>query len=126
MRLEYAIPYLDRQSFSATSSTFVTPIRSMSESSHSISFVYYSYGKNFNYESDDILIGQMKFFMDNGHWKDTIIIAMADHGTRHGDLRATVQGKFEESLPFFAFIFPPWFKKKYPETVRVFKENARR
>lgn len=30
-------------------------------------------------------------------------------------IRNTQQGKQEERLPNFLFVFPPWFKKTYPE-----------
>lgn len=88
---------------------------------------YYSHG-NLNQiaVADEGMVQHMKFFVDNGHMNNTIIIFMADHGPRFEAIRETQQGKFEERLPFFSFAFPPWFKEKYPDAMRVFRQNAHR
>ena len=39
-------------------------------------------------------------------------------------MRNTQQGKQEERLPGFIFVFPPWFEKKYPEGYANFLNNA--
>lgn len=75
---------------------------------------------------DDFMVDHLKFFVDNGHFSDTLIILMTDHGRRSDDIRATQQDQLEKRLPFVSFAFPPWFKKKYPKSINVFKENARR
>ena len=43
---------------------------------------------------------------------------------RFAKIRNTLQGKQEERLPFFSFIFPPWFKKVYPEAYANFLHNT--
>lgn len=42
------------------------------------------------------------------------------------DVRKTLQGKMEERLPFFSFIFPDEFKKRYATEYATFKENLHR
>lgn len=48
---------------------------------------------------------------------------MADHGHRFAEIRNTIQGKFEERLPFFSFTFPPTFKTRYPKAYKNFLSN---
>jgi len=54
---------------------------------------------------------------------DTILIMMADHGNRFAEVRATLQGKQEERLPFFSFTFPESFKKRFPQEYKNFLAN---
>ncbi|KAH8375052.1 hypothetical protein KR200_011679 [Drosophila serrata] len=54
---------------------------------------------------------------------DTILIMMADHGNRFAEVRATLQGKQEERLPFFSFAFPETFKKRFPQEYKNFLAN---
>lgn len=42
---------------------------------------------------------------------------------RFADIRNTIQGKLEERLPFFSFVFPAWFQDKYSNEYKNFKEN---
>jgi len=48
---------------------------------------------------------------------------MADHGNRFAEVRATLQGKQEERLPFFSFTFPESFKKRFPQEYKTFLAN---
>lgn len=43
---------------------------------------------------------------------------------RFADIRNTLQGKQEERLPFFSFIFPPWFKQIHPQAYANFVYNT--
>lgn len=45
---------------------------------------------------------------------------------RFAEVRNTLQGKLEERLPFFSFIFPDAFKKRYPKEYAQFKDNLQR
>ena len=40
--------------------------------------------------------------------------------------RHTPTGEVETNTPVLFFVFPPWFEKKYPEVMRVFKTNQNR
>lgn len=44
---------------------------------------------------------------------------------RFAEIRNTLQGKQEERLPYFSFVFPLWFKKVYPEAYANFLHNTR-
>ncbi|GAB1603566.1 uncharacterized protein LOC115216652 [Argonauta hians] len=57
---------------------------------------------------------------------NTILILMADHGARFSRVRQSVQGKLEERMPYFSFLFPKWFSKKYPDAYNNFKINTKR
>lgn len=54
---------------------------------------------------------------------NTLLIIMSDHGARYSNVRNTVQGKLEERLPFMSFVFPAWFKNKYPYFTNNLKGN---
>lgn len=43
---------------------------------------------------------------------------------RFADIRNTLQGKQEERLPFFSFIFPSWFKQVHPQAYANFVYNT--
>ena len=68
----------------------------------------------------------LEFLENNGYLNRTILILMSDHGARFSDVRATVQGKVEERMPYFAFRFPPWLERQHPEIVRNVRTNANR
>ncbi|XP_057331266.1 uncharacterized protein LOC130671406 isoform X2 [Microplitis mediator] len=76
--------------------------------------------------ADNDLLKWIKIMQDQGHLNNTIMILMSDHGHRFAKIRNTVAGKQEERLPFFAFIFPPWFKQVHPRAYANFVYNTRR
>lgn len=45
---------------------------------------------------------------------------------RFAEVRSTLQGKQEERLPFFSFIFPEAFKQRYTAEYANFKKNLHR
>lgn len=75
---------------------------------------------------DDDLVRLLKDLEDGGHLNSTLLILMADHGARYSYIRATTQGKLEERMPYFAFRFPPWFRKQYPQVVKNLEINSQR
>ena len=50
---------------------------------------------------DEELRDYLKKLVDDGLMDNTLLIVMADHGSRSGKARASDQGKLEERLPFF-------------------------
>ena len=50
---------------------------------------------------DEELRDYLKKLVDDGLLDNTLLIVMADHGSRAGKVRASDQGKLEERLPFF-------------------------
>ncbi|XP_043284844.1 uncharacterized protein [Venturia canescens] len=74
---------------------------------------------------DDDLHKWVKDLQTLGHLNNTVLILMSDHGHRFAEVRNTLQGKQEERLPFFAFIFPPWFKQVHPTAYANFVYNTR-
>ncbi|XP_034937325.1 uncharacterized protein [Chelonus insularis] len=75
--------------------------------------------------ADDDLYQWVKDLQNSGHLNNTILILMSDHGHRFAEIRNTLAGKQEERLPFFSFIFPPWFKQIYPRAYANFVYNTK-
>ncbi|CAK9833930.1 hypothetical protein ANTRET_LOCUS10540 [Anthophora retusa] len=73
---------------------------------------------------DNDLHNWIKDLDEFGHLNNTVLIMMSDHGHRFAEIRNTLQGKQEERLPFFSFVFPPWFKKVHPEAYANFLHNT--
>jgi hypothetical protein len=68
----------------------------------------------------------LKYMLDNGHLNSTVLVLMSDHGARFHSIRQTLQGKYEERMPFFAFRFPEWFSKMYPNEFKNLQLNSKR
>ena len=75
---------------------------------------------------DTDFVNLIKYLQTVGHLKNTLLIVFADHGARYSTVRKTVQGKLEERLPMMSFIFPDWFKEKYPHLHKNLRENSDR
>lgn len=56
----------------------------------------------------------------------TFFIQFFCPNVRFAEVRNTLQGKLEERLPFFSFIFPEAFKKRYSKEYSQFKNNLHR
>ena len=76
--------------------------------------------------ADDDLLAFLKHMKDSGHLDNTLLILMADHGARFQAVRRTVQGKYEERMPYFGLRLPDWFSKKYPDAMRNLRTNGER
>lgn len=76
--------------------------------------------------ADDDLLGMLKYLEENNYLNNTMLILMSDHGARFHAVRESIQGKYEERMPYFSFRFPTWFQKKYPSEFKAFKNNANR
>ncbi|XP_069698069.1 uncharacterized protein [Periplaneta americana] len=64
--------------------------------------------------------------IETGSLNRTVLIFMSDHGIRWGSIRETYQGRLEERLPFVFFIFPEWFRNKYPTATANLRRNTQR
>ncbi|KAG8232427.1 hypothetical protein J437_LFUL012858 [Ladona fulva] len=76
--------------------------------------------------ADKDLKAFLEGLQSSGHLNNTLLIMMSDHGHRFTEIRDTQQGKQEERLPMFSFVFPPWFENKYPEAMANFRMNTHR
>lgn len=65
-------------------------------------------------------------FVKKGYNNNTVMLFISDHGMRFGGIRSTYLGALEERLPFVMMLFPPWFRKVYPDTWRNLQINRRR
>ncbi|EDO40187.1 predicted protein, partial [Nematostella vectensis] len=68
----------------------------------------------------------LKSLHSDGLLNNTLLIVMGDHGARFDSIRATLQGKQEERLPFLSMAFPDWFRVKYPKFSSNLAENTQR
>ena len=74
--------------------------------------------------ADDPVTEWIKGLKDSGKLNNTVLMIMSDHGHRFSFTRATLQGKYEERLPFFSIILPNWFKRQFPNSYRALQINA--
>ena len=68
----------------------------------------------------------VKFLHEGNYLNNTLLILMGDHGARYANFRSTYSGKMEERLPYFGFLFPPWFEEKYPQAIKNLRTNTQR
>ena len=76
--------------------------------------------------ADDDLRDFLQVMHARGHLDNTLLILMADHGARFHALRQTVQGKYEERMPYFSFRLPPKFQQKHPDIINNLRVNSQR
>lgn len=75
---------------------------------------------------DDRVEYYLKELENRGVLNTSAVIFFSDHGMRFGSFRKTVNGWFEERLPFMFIWLPEWFKDKHPEFVRSLRVNKNR
>ncbi|CAF1139429.1 unnamed protein product [Adineta steineri] len=75
---------------------------------------------------DNELLEFLKMMNKRGHFDNTILILMTDHGARFSTLRKTYQGKLEERLPFISIRMPTKFQDKYPHLMYNLRLNSHR
>ncbi|XP_064454708.1 uncharacterized protein LOC135365988 [Ornithodoros turicata] len=56
----------------------------------------------------------------------SVVLFMSDHGTRFGNIRLLLTGKYEDRLPFCFLMFPPAFHQKYRPVIANLRENQHR
>ncbi|GFO08679.1 hypothetical protein PoB_003518400 [Plakobranchus ocellatus] len=78
------------------------------------------------FAGDDLYLKFLKELKATSALNNTVLVWFSDHGERHGRLRHTLQGTIETNTPYLFFAFPPWFERKYPDVMRVFKTNQNR
>lgn len=74
--------------------------------------------------ADEPVTEWIKGLKESGKLSNTILMIMSDHGHRFSFTRSTLQGKYEERLPFFSIILPKWFKLRFPNSYRALQMNA--
>ncbi|GFR68549.1 hypothetical protein ElyMa_002023900 [Elysia marginata] len=77
-------------------------------------------------KGDDLYHQFLQDLVATGTINNTVIVWFSDHGQRFGRIRSTYQGRVETNTPYMFFILPPWFKKKYPDAMRVLNINQDR
>ncbi|XP_013390638.2 uncharacterized protein LOC106159022 [Lingula anatina] len=70
----------------------------------------------------DFLIDQKRI----GHFNNTIMLFMSDHGSRFGRIRSTPIGHLEARNPMLIMVLPPWLRKQYPHIAAAVNSNADR
>lgn len=74
--------------------------------------------------ADDEMVHLLKSFKASGILENTLLIIMADHGSRYERVRMTYQGKIEERLPFMAIVLPERLKRARPSADKSLRANA--
>ena len=76
--------------------------------------------------ADASYVSFLRRLHDAGSFNNSVLLFYSDHGIRFGPIRQTFVGKLEERLPFMYWVFPPWFRRRYPRMWRNLRTNARR
>ena len=71
---------------------------------------------------DNDLETLLKNFEREHYLDNTLMVVLSDHGARYDNLRATLQGKLEERLPFVGIFIPEQFRKNHAEATRILEE----
>lgn len=74
--------------------------------------------------ADEPVTEWIRHLNDTGVLDNTILMMMSDHGHRFSFTRSTLQGKYEERLPFFSIVLPKWFSKEFPLSYKSLQVNA--
>lgn len=74
--------------------------------------------------ADNGFVAFFESLRDDSLLNDTLFITMSDHGPTYKEIRHSPQGKLEHRLPFLSLIFPPWFKRYYPEHFAALGNNS--
>lgn len=73
--------------------------------------------------ADEDITYWLKKLLKSNLLTNTLLIIMSDHGNRFMETRNSLNGKMEERLPFFSFVFPEKFKRKFPDQYKNFQSN---
>ena len=98
--------------------------------------------------AENDLVEWLEWFEKSGYLNNTMLVFMSDHGQRYykkniyrilasfqrkllstyrfASVRDTQQGKLEERMPFFSFVLPKWFDRKYPTMASNLNNNTNR
>ncbi|XP_025413865.1 uncharacterized protein LOC112685993 isoform X2 [Sipha flava] len=76
--------------------------------------------------AENDLVEWLEWFQKSGYLNNTMLVLMSDHGQRFASVRDTQQGKLEERMPFFSFLLPKWFERKYPRMASNMRNNTKR
>lgn len=74
---------------------------------------------------DGYTVGVMERLDREGILNDSMVFFISDHGMRFGPIRETLQGWYEEKLPFGYVSLPEWFREKNPDYFEALKENGK-
>lgn len=74
---------------------------------------------------DDHILDLIKRLDKDGILNDTMVVFLSDHGIRYGIMRETLQGWYEEKLPFNFVWLPEWFRDENPESFEALRSNGR-
>lgn len=75
---------------------------------------------------DEDFLGFLQSLDSGGHLNNTLLILMSDHGARFQEVRQTVQGKYEERMPYVGLRLPPEFAQRYPQAYLNLRTNTAR
>ncbi|XP_033126973.1 uncharacterized protein LOC117124760 [Anneissia japonica] len=75
---------------------------------------------------DEHLYSFLKKTNKDGLLNNTVLFVYSDHGARYTKIRATLQGKLEERLPFMSIFLPDWIRKMHPTIYKNLELNSNR
>ena len=76
--------------------------------------------------ADEDLRNFLEYLKTKGHLDNALLVLMSDHGARFASIRHSIQGKFEERMPYIGVRIPDWVAVRHPEVARNIQLNAKR
>ncbi|XP_033760585.1 uncharacterized protein LOC117342515 [Pecten maximus] len=74
--------------------------------------------------ADDQIREFFEWSSRKGHFNNTVLMFLSDHGSNLNAIRNTVIGRVEERMPFFSIALPPHLKERYPFLETNLRDNV--
>ncbi|XP_033757106.1 uncharacterized protein LOC117339542 [Pecten maximus] len=81
---------------------------------------------NFLELGDDDFKNFFQWINENGHFDNSFVIFLSDHGSRIDSIRNTYIGRIEERMPLLQIAVPRKLREKYPSLVENMQDNTQR
>lgn len=75
--------------------------------------------------ADQDLFHFLKWMKNEGYLENTVLVLFSDHGSKHANLRGSLQGKMEERMPLLSIALPPKAPEGILSSVGNLKANSK-
>ena len=73
---------------------------------------------------DADLVAYLRHMKQDGYLNNTVLVMMSDHGARFSAFRSTLQGKYEERLPYMGISLPPSLRHTHAHLYDNLQNNS--
>lgn len=81
---------------------------------------------NFLELGDDDFKNFFHWINENGHFNNSFVIFLSDHGSRIDNIRNTYIGRIEERMPLLQIAVPRKLRDRYPSLMKNIQDNTKR